>query len=246
MDTYNAVAECKVSKSAAKLFVSGIFAGAFIAFGALCSQIAGADTSFRVAQAAVFPIGLVMVVLVGAELFTGNNLLAYAVCTKAISPMQMLKNWIFVYLGNLAGSLFVAFLAVYGGTGGLLSGAVGETMISTAVSKCGLSVPQMLMRGILCNILVCIAVWNAIRADNTAGKVLAAFLPTFAFVLCGFEHCIANMYFIPAGMMAAGLYGGAEMSAAGAIVNILVVTVGNVAGGALLCACGLWYIGKKD
>ena len=246
MDTYNAVAKNKVSGTPAKLFVSGMFAGAFIAFGALCSQIAGADTSLRVWQAAVFPIGLVMVVLVGAELFTGNNLLAYGVCSKAITAGQMFRNWVFVYLGNLAGSLFVAFLAVYGGTGGLLGGAVGEVMISAAVSKCGLSVPQMIMRGILCNILVCIAVWNAIKADNTAGKVLAAFLPTFAFVLCGFEHCIANMYFIPAGMMAAGMYGGAEVSAGGALVNIVFVTVGNVIGGALICACGLWFIGKKD
>ena len=190
---YSLAGAKKTQAPAWKLLILGILAGALIGYAALVTNMAcyklENPSMIRVLSGVLFGFGLGMVILSGAELFTGNNLLAYAVCTKAISPMQMLKNWIFVYLGNLAGSLFVAFLAVYGGTGGLLSGAVGETMVSTAVSKCGLSVPQMLMRGILCNILVCIAVWNAIRADNTAGKVLAAFLPTFAFVLCGFEHC---------------------------------------------------------
>lgn len=242
---YDEIALKKAGFPLVKLFAAAFFAGLFIAFGALCSQIAGVDTGLKIASAAVFPIGLIMVVLVGAELFTGNNLMTYAVFNRRLSYSALLKNWLIVYVGNLFGSLFLAQCVVLGQTDKMFDARLTAAMIATAEAKVGLPPADMLMRGIFCNILVCIAVWCAIKAKSVPGKILSVFFPTFAFVYCGFEHSIANMYFIPVGMMAQFASGsGSEIPLAGLLLNLFFVSIGNIIGGALITAGGLWIMDR--
>ena len=249
---YNEIALKKGSLPYRNCFTAAFFAGMFIAFGALCSQIAGVDFSVfggagtKFFSAAVFPIGLIMVVLVGAELFTGNSLMAYSVYDRKLSLCAMLKNWLVVYIGNMVGSLFVVNLVIWGSTNRLYDGLLAKAMIAAAEMKTSLLPPEMFARAVGCNILVCIAVWCAIKAKGTAGKVLGVFFPTFAFVYCGFEHSIANMYFIPAGMAVQVIQGGdLTISPAGLCVNLLWVTLGNIAGGAFVVAGGLWLADSR-
>ena len=243
---YNEIALKKGSLPCRNCFTAAFFAGMFIAFGALCSQIASvefAPCGAKFAAAAVFPIGLIMVVLVGAELFTGNNLMAYSVYDRALGKGALWKNWIIVYVGNLIGSLFLVNLVIWGGTYRLFSGQLMKTMIAAAEMKTSLPPCEMFIRAIGCNILVCIAVWCALKAKGTAGKIIATFLPVFAFVYCGFEHSVANMYFIPGGMAAQIISGGEQtIFCSGLFLNLLWVTLGNIVGGAVIVAGGLWLI----
>ena len=249
---YDKAAVSKTGLSAGKMVVSGIFAGAFIAFGGLGSQIANASIADagigRYVGALVFPVGLMMVLTVGTELFTGNCLMSLPLLRGKITPGKMLKSWCLVYLGNFIGSLMVAGLAVYGGLPSFFSGALAETMVSNAAAKASLSVSAGIMRGILCNILVCLAVWISFGADEMAGKIMGLFLPTMLFVLCGFEHSIANMYFIPAGMMSAAQYGiTADITLSGFLINnLLPVTIGNIIGGAGFVGAGLYILFGRD
>jgi formate/nitrite transporter len=204
-------------------------AGAFIALGAVAYTMVmtGVDPTSGPARflgGVVFSLGLILVIVGGAELFTGNCLMVMATVDRRISLAELLRSWAIVYLGNFAGALAMVF-AVW--LSGILDGPAGETAIRIAGGKAGLGWSEAFMRGVLCNILVCLAVWLTISARTAAGKILAIIWPISAFVLLGFEHSVANMYLIPQGMFA-----GAEVGIAALLANLLVVTVGNVVGGA--------------
>ena len=234
--------------STGKLLVSGIFSGAFIAFGGFGSQVLAASVQdpglAKMLGALVFPVGLTLVCCVGTELFTGNSLLVLPLLEKNIRLKDVLRNWGLVYIGNFIGSLLVACLVVYSSLGSLFGGALAETMVSAAAAKTSLTFTAGLLRGILCNILVCLAVWLSFAAGELGGKITGLYLPTMLFVLCGFEHSVANMYFIPAGMMAASFHGIASAASFGSFLlgNLLPVTIGNLIGGAGFVAAGLYLL----
>ena len=240
----------KTSLPRTKMFILGIFAGAFIAFAGTGSAVASCvvtDASIgRVLNAIVFPSGLLMVILAGSELFTGNNLIIISVLEKRVKVSAMLTNWFFVYLGNLTGSLAVAALVVHSHIMDLFHSQLAYSVIALAEAKCSLGFQDALVRGILCNVLVCIAVWIASGAKDIPGKIMGMFLPIAIFVLCGFEHSIANMFFIPAGIFASAEYGQAVecLNIAGFFHNLLPVTLGNLIGG-LLVGTGYRYVYLK-
>lgn len=223
----------KANLPVASMFLLGILAGAFIGFGGLANTIvsqtfAGIDPGVaKLLGAAVFPVGLMLVVICGAELFTGNNLMTLALMNNKITAGQMLKNWCVVWIGNLVGSLCLALIVYYGG---VLGDATATTKaVGIAEAKAGLDISVMILRGILCNILVVLAVWMATSAQDIISKIFACWFPIMLFVLCGFEHSVANMYFIPVGMLL-----GANVSVGACATNLICVTIGNLIGGALI------------
>ena len=225
-EDYCAAAEKRVTQSLPRLLLLGALAGAFIAFAGVAASIGGA-LGGKLASATIFPIGLTMVLLAGSELFTGNCLFLMPLLRRNITAGHMLRNWVAVYLGNLLGSVAVAFLAVQCGA---LDG-IAEAAVAAAVTKAALPFGVALLRGVLCNFLVCLAVWMAFCAQSAGGKVVSLFGPIFLFVLCGFEHSVANMYYIPAGIFLAE---NGEMTWLSLWQNLLPVTLGNMLGG-----CGL-------
>ena len=201
------------------MLILGFFAGMFIALAGAGASVASAAmtnaSASRIASALVFPAGLALVVCTGAELFTGNCLMTISALQKRISVGGLFKNLLFVYLGNLIGAIFVAVLFVYGHIPSLYGSALAQVLLNTAVSKVTLTLPEVLCRAVLCNVLVCIAVWAAMSSEQVSGKILALYPPVAIFILCGFEHCIANMFYIPAGLMIMGEYGQDRASRAG-------------------------------
>ena len=165
-----------------------------------------------------------MVICNGSELFTGNCLMVISLLDHKITFKALMKNYLFVYLGNLIGSLFVSVLFVYGHIPGLYDGLLAQNMVNTAVTKVSLSFSEVFFRGILCNVMVCVAVWMGMSATHVSGKILAVYPPISAFVLCGFEHCVANMYFFTIG----GVW------SLRTLLYILVMTLGNSVGGLVL------------
>lgn len=232
MEVARRIEEAGVGKAALHampLAVLSVMAGIFIALGAAAftAVMAGTDAAYGPARflgGLVFSLGLVLVVIAGAELFTGNALIVMAWVDRKVSTGALLRNWIFAFLGNLAGATLIA--ALMWGTG-LLAGPQGEVARKIALAKVSIGFPEALIRGILCNMLVCLAVWLTFAARSVADKILAILLPISAFVLLGFEHSIANMYLIAAGWAA-----GAEVTPAGYLGNLVPVTIGNVIGGA--------------
>ena len=182
----------------------------------------------RLINGMLFPFGLIMVVFTGAELFTGNCLLLMPLLRGAVTGGRVLRNWLLVYAGNFFGSLLIAFLAAQCG---VLDG-IADAVVGTAVTKAALPTAVAFLRGVLCNFLVCLAVWMAFCARSAGGKMVSLFGPIFLFVLCGFEHSVANMYYIPAGIFLAG---NGELSWLDLLRNLLPVTLGNLVGG---CALG--------
>lgn len=225
-EDYCAAAEKRVTQSLPRLLLLGALAGAFIAFAGVAASIGGA-LGGKLASATIFPIGLTMVLLAGSELFTGNCLFLMPLLRRNITAGHMLRNWVAVYLGNLFGSVAVAFLTVQCGA---LDG-IAEAAVAAAVTKAALPFGVALLRGVLCNFLVCLAVWMAFCAQSAGGKVVSLFGPIFLFVLCGFEHSVANMYYIPAGIFLAE---NGEVTWLSLWQNLLPVTLGNMVGG-----CGL-------
>ena len=233
-----------------KMFILAILAGMFIAFGAFGSQVAGTDVAGgasvgRLMSAVVFPVGLLMVIMAGAELFTGNNLIIISVLDKKTTVRGLLKNWIIVYLGNFVGSILVAAALTFSHAYSLYGGALAEAAVTTAQNKVLLTFPEALLKGILCNILVCIAVWISFSAEDVAGKILGLYLPIMLFVTSGFEHSVANMYFIPAGLFISGEYGIAATSLTWSgflLNNLLPVTLGNMIGGVGLVGLGYYFV----
>ncbi len=239
----------KVKLSAWKMLILGFFAGMFIGFAGIASTTAAATiTSASVARlvsACVFPAGMAMVLVAGSELFTGNNLIIISVLQKKTGVVGMLKNWFFVFFGNFLGAGFVAVMVVYAHLPDLYGGLLAEKMVAAALSRVNQTFLEAFMRGILCNILVCIAVWAAFAAKRVSGKLLMSFWPVMLFVLCGFEHSIADIYFGIAGIAAASEYG---VAAAGLnfgtflLKNLLPVTLGNIVGGAGIVGVGYWLV----
>ena len=185
----------------------GLLAGAFIAFGAMFYTLVltGNTLGFgpgRLLGGLAFSLGLILVVVGGAELFTGNNLVVMAWAARQITTGQLARNWTLVYAANLIGALGTALMVLWSGTLELGGGAVAETAVAIAQAKVALGVTEAFFRGILCNVLVCLAVWLCFAAHDVPGKVLAIIFPISAFVALGFEHSVANMYLIPIAMLA--------------------------------------------
>ena len=256
---YVATGVAKAKMPVSKMLVLSILAGMFIALAGVGATIASATIASpslaKLIGAAVFPVGLAMVLLAGSELFTGNNLIIIPVLQKEVTLRAMFRNWCFVYIGNFIGSILVAALTVYSGTFSVFGNAAAVSVINTAVAKVSLSFSDALLRGILCNFLVCVAVWISFAAKDVVGKVAGLFLPIMLFVLCGYEHSVANMYFIPAGLFASGniTYLAAYTSGAGAghiseltwgtmfIRNLIPSTIGNIIGGTVLVGMAYWF-----
>jgi formate transporter len=232
------------------MFALAILAGAFIALGALFFTITmttgrtGQPPAFglmRLAGGITFSLGLILVVVGGAELFTGNNLIAMAWASGRVTTQQVMRNWGWVYLGNLVGAVGTAVLVWLAGVHTMSDGAVGESMVQIARSKIALDPVSAVARGVLCNVLVCLAVWLCMGARSVADKILATVFPITAFVACGFEHSVANMYFLPIGVaLAVGT--SAPLSVTDAFSNLALVTVGNVLGGTILVALVYWSV----
>lgn len=220
-----------------QLITLSVLAGAFIAFGAIAYTMVmtGVEPGFgptRLLGGIVFSLGLILVIVGGAELFTGNALIVMAAVDGRIGAHGLLRNWGVTFAGNFAGALALAALMAWSG---LLDGPAGETARAIAAAKTSLAWQQAFVLGVLCNVLVCLAVWLTIAARTATGKILAIVWPISAFVLLGFEHSVANMYFIPAGWAA-----GNEASLGGLLRNLVPVTLGNVMGGAGGVAVSYW------
>lgn len=251
------VGVAKARLPAADSLILAVLAGAFIGLGAAFATLATThpDLGFgptRVLGGLTFSLGLILVVVAGAELFTGNNLVAMAWASRLITTRQVLRNWGLVYLGNFAGSVGTALLVYLSGVWALGGYAVGENAIVIASAKVHLPWGEAFFRGILCNALVCLAVWLCQSARSTTDKILAIVWPISGFVALGFEHCIANMYFIPLGII---LKANPEMMGAltatpggvdtlhwnGLFNNLVPVTLGNIVGGTLMVAGVYWF-----
>ena len=244
-----------------KMLLLAIMAGAFIALAGVGASTASClvegPSAAKLVSACVFPGGLAMVVLAGAELFTGNSLLVIPLLSRKVRFSGVLRSWAVVYLGNLIGALAVAALAVYSHQLGQFSGTLAASAMSTAAAKCSLTFGDAFLRGMACNFLVCIAVWITMSATSVIGKVSGLYFPILLFVVSGFEHSIANMYYIPVALFAKGVPAYVQAAAAagvdvsgltwGAFLggNLLPVTLGNLAGG-LLVGTVYWYCYLKD
>ena len=256
IDLYAQAGAKKAANSAQRLCLSAVLAGFLIAAGAVAANTAGhmltnAGLS-RVLCGLLFPFGLIMVIITGAELFTGNCLITISVLEKKASLAGMVRNLVIVYIGNLLGAVVLASAIVYCGQLDLSAGALAVHTIRTAAAKCAIPFGKAVVLGILCNILVCAGVMCSLCGKSLAGKAIGAFVPVSFFVIGGFEHCVANMYYIPAGLMAAGVpqyarlaaEAGVDLSAltlGGFFTNLLPVTIGNIIGGcgfgALIWSC---------
>lgn len=245
---YAQVGAEKTKLPPSKMFLLAVFAGVFIALGAFGSQVVSIDTGKSLGKflsALVFPVGLLMVIMAGAELFTGNNLILLSVLNKKAKLSGMLKNWAIVYLGNFAGSILIALLLTYSHSYSLFDGKLAQAVVTTGQNKVLLSFSDAFLRGILCNILVCISVWVSFASKHAVGKIIGLFLPIMLFVISGYEHCVANMYFIPAALLVSREYGISADSLTWLhflIKNLLPVTLGNIVGGAGFVAGGYYLI----
>lgn len=245
------VAIAKTKQTNARCFILSVIAGMEIALGATLMLFVKSDATLGFAPSQLlggisFSLGLLCVIVAGAELFTGNSLMVCAACSRKISWGALAKNWVIVYFGNMAGSLLMVALMTGANIAAMNSGAVGQTIVSVAAAKIGLDWGVIFFRGILCNVLVCLAVWMGFAGRTVIDKVFTTMIPVMAFVACGFEHCIANMYFLPLGIVTLAT-GGAETGAtaatvnlAGALFNISAATLGNMMGGAVFVGLLYW------
>ena len=251
-----------VSKAEApklKTFALAVLAGAFISLGAVFATTVAAGASgqltFGVTKllvGLVFCLGLILVVVGGAELFTGNNLIVMAWASKKVSSKALTRNWGIVYLGNFVGSVGIAVLMFLSRQYTFGGGSVGTVALSIAIGKVNLGFGQAIVLGVLCNILVCLAVWMTFSARSTMDKIATIIFPITAFVTAGFEHSIANMYFIPIGLLiksfdpaftaSTGLEFGSLTWQGFLLYNLLPVTIGNIIGGTVFVAAIYWAI----
>ncbi len=234
--SFLAVGETKAKLPSGKMLLLAVLAGAYVALagvGATAVSVTVENASLaKLLSACVFPAGLTMLMLAGSELFTGNCLMIIALREGRITLRAMARNLLIVYLGNAIGGCVTAALAVYSHTPSLFGGALARSMVSIAEGKAALGASDAFLRGILCNFLVCLAVWMAAASKRAEGKIIVLFFPILLFVLCGYEHCIANLYYLPAGMFAAAEYGiEAALPLAGCARNLFFVTLGNIVGG---------------
>jgi formate transporter len=239
------VAEVGVVKARLPLLtlaLLGVLAGAFVGLGALMFALVASDESLgfaasRLLGGLVFSLGLVLVTVAGAELFTGNNLIAMAWAARRISSAELLRNWAVVCVANFIGAAGLALLVWLAGHGELNDGAVGRAVIRIATAKAHLSPGEAFFRGVLCNVLVCMAVWMASAGRSVADRVLAIVFPITAFVAAGFEHSIANMYYFPLAMALGAPLGWGDM-----LANLGPVIAGNIVGGSVLVAGVYWVV----
>lgn len=246
-----AIGNAKAALGMSRLIVQALQAGAFIAFGGVLSLIAGFGipeitqgnpSMQKILSGLVFPIGLILTVVLGAELFTGNNALLVPAFMKGhFGWKAVARNWTVVYLANFVGA--VAFAAIFVWAAGLTAPEpYHSAIIGMAQSKCSLPWGMCFVKGIGANWCVCLAVWLALAGHNLVEKALGCFLPVMAFVMLGYEHCVANMFFIPLGMME-----GADVTAWQFVwANLIPATLGNIAGGALLVGCVNCYVHLRD
>lgn len=230
-----------------KTALLGMLAGAFIGLGALFSTLVLADASLsfavqRVVAGICFALGLFMVVLAGAELFTGNNLLAMAWAAQRITTAEVLRNWTIVCLSNFVGAAGLAVVVHLSGHWHMNGEAVGKTYLAIAASKAALPLWEAFWRGVLCNVLVCMAVWMALGGRSVTDRAIAVVPPVAAFVAAGFEHSIANMYYFPLAWLIAGDLGLQAPTLGAASLNLVVVIAGNLMGGSVLVALVYWVI----
>ena len=253
---YVEAGKSKADRGTGQMVLLGVLAGLLIGVGCAATNTAVYGIpdvwTARTVCALLFPFGLGMVVILGLELFTGNSLMLISVLEKRCTPAKLLHNWVIVYLANLAGSLLAAAGCSYFGQLNYSGGQLALYTMRVAAGKCALPFGNALVLGIFCNILVCLGVLMSMSAKDTSGRVFGAYLPVCYFVLCGFEHCVANMYYIPAGLMAKSIPAYAQLAAeagldlSGLTVsgfvwgNLLPVTLGNLIGGCLL-ALVVWY-----
>jgi formate transporter FocA len=245
------------------VIVLSIVAGVFISFGAIFATTVTAGASgllsygvTRLLAGLAFSLGLILVIVGGAELFTGNNLIVMAWASRKVSAWELLRNWIYVYAGNFIGAISAVVAMFLGGQFLFANGAIGAAALATADAKCNLNFVQALMLGILCNNLVCLAVWLTFSARTATDRVLTIILPITAFVAAGFEHSIANMYFIPIGLLIklgapASFWTNIGKSAADfpnitiekfLLNNLIPVTIGNIIGGSVLVGLVYWFV----
>lgn len=247
-----------------KMFLLAIAAGAFVAFGAhscLTAMTGTLGVSWGLAKligGVVFSTGLMMVVLTGAELFTGNVLMTFSLFEKKITLFELLKSWLVVYLGNFIGAIIIAGLVFLTGASHNASDGVGILTLSTATTKVNLSFLQAFTSGILCNWLVCLAVWMAACSTRIIGKIFAIFFPIVIFVVSGYEHCVANMFFIPEGIFTKNIpeivatsnvapEALANLTWKGfAINNLIPATLGNIIGVIIFVVLLFWLAYLKE
>lgn len=245
------------------MFLLAIQAGAFIAFGALLCIVVGTNTLgtwpygiARILMGFVFCLGLILIVVGGGELFTGNSLLIIPLMQKKFSLGRLLRNWFWVYLGNFAGSCLIALLFVLARTYASAQGDVGRMMLNTAITKVNLDFGTAIVSGMLCNMLVCLAVWLTYSGRSTIDKIVAILFPITAFVAAGFEHSVANMFFIPSALFLKSI-NPAFVATLGIDVssltwgnfllhNLLPVSLGNILGGAGWIGLMVWRIFLRD
>jgi len=241
------------------MWMLSLLAGGFIGLGALYYTLVVSDATLGFATSRVlggmcFSLGLILVVVAGAELFTGNNLLAMAWVDRCLSTAELLRNWGVVCAGNFVGAAGLALLVWLAGHPSLNQGGIAQTTLEIAELKCSLSLQEAFFRGVLCNVLVCMAVWMTLAGRSVTDKFIAIVFPISAFVAAGFEHSIANMYFVPYAMFVAvfdphfvasrGLGPQAQALTWAAFLgrNLLPVTIGNVIGGAALVGAVYWFV----
>ena len=245
----------KASMPVGRMFMLAFIAGMFISFAGVASLVAASTIEnpslARLLRALIFPSGLAMVMVNGSELFTGNNLMIISVLDKRIRIVDMLKNWVVVYIGNFTGSIFVTGLYTLGHEYSLFHNEVAKSVLDTALSKCNLSATDAFIKGMFCNILVCVAVMMTLTAKTSVEKIGGLFLPIMLFVLSGFEHSVANMSLISSGLFIDMRYGNLGIDTTGLnwssflAGNLMPVTLGNITGG-LFMGLFYWFIEKSN
>ena len=248
----------KAQQKTSKTLILAVLAGAYVGFGAQVATIVAIDAPqyvgvglSKVIVGVVFSVGLMLVLLAGAELFTGNNLIYVSYFCGRVSWMGLLRNWTVVYMGNFIGSVLLSNIIFHAGLYTLNGNALGLTALSIAQGKVSLTFTQAFLRGVLCNWLVCLAVWMASSAEDTTGKLLSCVFPIMAFVASGFEHSVANMFFVPMGILLKNVAPLAAQSGLGLQnltwasfigSNLVPVTLGNLVGGAFFVATLYSYV----
>ena len=234
-------------------FMLAMVAGGSVGLGALYYTIVASDQAMsfaavRLLGGLTFSLGLALVIVGGAELFTGNNLIVMAWASGKVSTREMLRNWVIVYFGNLVGSLALLVLVFFSHHLDMNGGRIGLSILNTAVAKIQPDVVTLFFKGILCNLLVCLAVWLAYAGRSVTDKIVALILPISAFIAAGFEHCVANMYFLPLAWLLAQTgnvpanFDASPITISGIVHNLIPVTLGNIVGGAGLVGAVYWAI----
>ena len=257
---YAAAGRAKTQMPLVKMFLLAVLAGFFIAMGGAVTNTAAHTIAnvgvARMVCGLLFPFGLAMVVLTGAELFTGNTLITISVLDGQATVAGMLRNWGVVYLGNAAGAMLVAAGCAFGGQFNYSGGQLAVFTMKLAMGKCALPVGSAIVLGVLCNVLVTAGVLLSLSAKDLTGRMVGAYLPVAFFVICGFEHCIANLFYIPAGLFAQAVPAYAALAADAGLDlsaltwgnfllhNLLPVTVGNILGGTAMGGL-YWYCHRR-